>query len=345
MSPDIFNQLVQFIAGIAVLIFVHEFGHFLAARLFKVEVEEFGIGFPPRMINLFEAGGTKFTLNWIPLGGFTKLKGENDPQVPGGLAAANPWVRLGVIVAGPLTNLLVGLVLAIILVYNLGEPILDRVKIQFVAPQSPAEIAGIKSGDVIIQVEDQQIKSTDQLLKTIYGRLGVPTKISYQRGGQTYQVTLTPRSPPPPNEGAIGVIIGNETRPISWLRAIPSGVNATYQYSKLLLLLPFNLLRGNITPEQARPVGYKGMFDIYQQLRDPILFFMMITMSLGMFNLFPIPALDGGRILLTLPEIIFQRRVPPQYENMIHMVGFAVLLLLLIYINLQDFINPVKLPF
>ena len=345
MSALLFNQLVQFVAGIAILIFVHELGHFLAARLFKVEVEEFGIGFPPRLLNLFEAGGTKFTLNWIPLGGFTKLKGENDPNVKGGLAAASPWVRLGVIVAGPLTNLLVGILLAILLVYNIGEPIPDRVKIQYVAPQSPAETAGIQPGDVIIKVEDQEIKSTELILKTIYGRLGTPTKISYQRGGQTYSVTLTPRNPPPANEGAIGVIIGNENRPITWIKAIPSGVKVAYQYSTLLLLLPVNLLRGNITPEQARPVGYKGMFDIYQQLRDPILFFMMITMSLGMFNLFPIPALDGGRILLTLPEIIFRRRVPPQYENMIHMVGFAVLLLLLIYINLQDFINPVKLPF
>jgi regulator of sigma E protease len=91
-------------------------------------------------------------------------------------------------------------------------------------------------------------------------------------------------------------------------------------------------------------VGYKGMFDIYQQIREPLWFFMVISMSLGIFNLFPIPALDGGRILFTLPEILLRRRIPPRYENAIHFVGFAMLLLLLIYINLQDFLNPVQLP-
>jgi regulator of sigma E protease len=86
------------------------------------------------------------------------------------------------------------------------------------------------------------------------------------------------------------------------------------------------------------------MFDVYQSIQNPLWFFMIISMSLGIFNLLPIPALDGGRILLTLPEIIIHRRIPPKYENAIHLVGFAMLLILLIYINLQDFINPIQLP-
>ena len=114
------NQLIQFIIGLAILIFIHELGHFFAAKLFKVQVEEFGIGFPPRLVKLFKAGGTIFSLNCIPLGGFVRLKGENDPDIPGGLAAASPWVRLGVLLAGPLTNLLLGVVLAIILFYQMG---------------------------------------------------------------------------------------------------------------------------------------------------------------------------------------------------------------------------------
>ena len=104
------------------------------------------------------------------------------------------------------------------------------------------------------------------------------------------------------------------------------------------------MLRGQVTPQEGRPVGFKGMFDIYQQIQSPIFFFMVISISLGIFNLFPIPALDGGRILLTLPEIIVRRRIPPQYENMIHLVGFTLLLILIIYINVQDFINPLQLP-
>jgi regulator of sigma E protease len=104
------------------------------------------------------------------------------------------------------------------------------------------------------------------------------------------------------------------------------------------------LIQGQASPQEGRLVGYKGMFDIYQRIQSPLWFFMMISISLGIMNLLPIPALDGGRILLVLPEILIRRRVPSKFENMIHMVGFAVLLLLLIYINLQDFINPIQLP-
>jgi regulator of sigma E protease len=129
MSLTFLSQLLPFIAGLAALIIVHELGHFLAARLFKVEVEEFGIGFPPRIVKLFEAGGTVFSLNWIPLGGFVRPKGENDPDVPGGLAAASPWVRLAVLFSGPAMNLLAGVILASLLFYNLGEPMVDKVTV------------------------------------------------------------------------------------------------------------------------------------------------------------------------------------------------------------------------
>jgi len=338
------NQLIQFIIGIAVLILFHEFGHYIAARIFKIEVDEFGIGFPPRMIKLFTLNGTLFSLNWIPLGGFVKIKGENDPEIGGGLASAKPWTRIAVMAAGPLTNLLLGVILSIILFYSLGEPILDKVIVQFVSPGSPAEQAGLQVNDIITKVEDQNIKSTDQLLDTIYTSLGIPLTIEYQRGDQTFNATLTPRNPPP-DDGAVGIMIGNPTQPTTWQKAIPKGLITTYEYGKAILLLPMSLFRGEITPEQARPIGYKGMYDIYQQLQNPLWFFMMITMSLGIFNLFPIPALDGGRILLTLPELIIHKRVPARYENVIHLVGFAILLALLIYINIQDFIDPVKLPF
>jgi len=111
-----------------------------------------------------------------------------------------------------------------------------------------------------------------------------------------------------------------------------------------ILMLPVRLMSGDAAPQEGRLVGYKGMFDIYQRIESPLWFFMMISISLGIMNLLPIPALDGGRILLTLPEIIIRRRVPVKYENAIHLIGFTALLLLLIYINLQDFINPIQLP-
>ena len=338
-------QLIQFVAGLAMLIVLHEFGHFLMARALKIEVEEFGIGFPPRLATLFESKGTKFTLNWIPLGGFVRPKGENDPSIPGGLASASPWTRLAVLFAGPAINLLTGVILAVLLFYTIGEPILDKVRVDAISANSPAEEAGMLSGDLIAQVNGVQINSMETLQETIQARLDQPTEVIIDRNGEELHLTLTPRSDPPANEGAIGILLGNPTRPIPLTKALTRGVSASFEYGRAVLALPVRLIQGQTTPEEGRSfVGYKGMFDIYQQIRNPIYFFMAVSFSLGLLNLFPIPALDGGRILLTLPEIIFKRRIPPQYENMIHMVGFAVLLVLLIYINIQDFVNPVVLP-
>lgn len=336
-------QLIEFIVGIGLVIILHELGHFLVARAMGVEVEEFGIGFPPRMVKLFEAGGTVFSLNWIPLGGFVRPKGENDPSVPGGLAASSPWVRLAVLVAGPLMNLLLGVVLAIILLHGLGDPIPNRVKIQQVVENTPAAAAGLKAGDVIRSINGTQITSMEQLQGIIQENRGKTVQIEYERNGQTGTLSLTPRNIPA-DQGPVGIVMDYERAPISWLEAVPRGASATYEYAKNILLLPVRLLQGQASPQEGRLIGFKGMYDVYQQIRDPLWFFMAITMSLGIFNLLPIPALDGGRIVLTLPEIFLRRRIPPQYENIIHLIGFAVLLIFLFYINLQDFINPIKLP-
>lgn len=343
MSPEFLIQILQFVAGIAILIVVHELGHFFAARLLNVDVEEFGIGFPPRLTTLFHAAGTRFSLNWIPLGGFVRIKGENDPDVPGGMAAASPWVRLTILLAGPLMNIGLAVLLAIILAYTAGEPVLDKVQIHGVVEGSPAQIAGLEVGDFILKANDEEIASADQLHDVIYANLGEPTMIVYQRDDQIGEVTLVPRDPPP-EEGAIGILMGYPMQPTTWGKAIPNGISFTYQYSQNVLTLPVRMVQGEASPEEGRPVGFKGMFDLFQWLQSPLTFFMLISLSLGIFNLLPFPALDGGRILFTLPEIILRRRVPPQYENMIHFVGFTMLIILLIYINLQDFINPIQLP-
>jgi regulator of sigma E protease len=241
-------------------------------------------------------------------------------------------------------NLLIGVILGVMLFYSLGDPILNKVTIQQVAVQSPAAEAGLQAGDLILAVNGEPIDSTQKLQKLIEANLGKPTTVVLQRGNQTITVILTPRVSPPTNQGAVGIVLGHPTQPIGIGAAISRGTGAAYDYGRSVLLLPINMLRGQVTPQEGRPVGFKGMFDIYQQIQSPIFFFMVISISLGIFNLFPIPALDGGRILLTLPEIIVRRRIPPHYENMIHLVGFTLLLILIIYINVQDFINPLQLP-
>lgn len=337
-------DLLIFILGIAVLIFVHELGHFLAARLLKVEVEEFGIGFPPRLVKLFERNGTVYSLNAIPLGGFVRPKGENDPSIEGGLAAASPWVRLGVLFAGPLMNLIVGVILGVLLFYSMGERVTEKVLIASIAPESPAAAAGLQVGDLVLQVNDQPIISIPALQEVIAENLGTPVTLLVQRGEQMLTLRLTPRANPPEGQGPLGVALDNPTRPIGLGTAVQRGVGAVYENARSILLLPVRLLRGEASPQEGRLVGYKGMFDIYQRIQSPLWFFMAISISLGVINLLPIPALDGGRILLTLPEILIRRRIPTNFENVVHMVGFVLLILLLIYINVQDFVNPIQLP-
>jgi regulator of sigma E protease len=207
-----------------------------------------------------------------------------------------------------------------------------------------------------LRVNDQPIDSMTAIQQEIQSNLGKSTVITFQRNGQTEQVTLVPRSNPPEGQGAIGIEMGNPTKPISLLAALPIGAVTTYEHIKLLLTFPIQILQKQVPAQSGRLVGFKGMFDIYQEVRQTpttsnippgvnlMGYFATITISLGILNLLPIPALDGGRILFVLPEIILRRRIPPAYENAINLVSFALLLILLLYINLQDFINPIQLP-
>lgn len=356
MSTTLLIEIAQFVGALAALIIIHELGHFIIARLLKVEVEEFGIGFPPRVVTLFHAWGTRFSLNLLPFGGFVRPKGENDPSVPGGLAASSPWVRLSVLLAGPVANLVVGVALYALIFSKIGMPITDQVQIMEVAINSPAAQAGLLPGDLILAVDDSKINSTEALHDAIYASLDQPTRITFLRNGQEGETTLVPRSQPPEGEGAIGIVMGNPTKSVSMLTALPVGFTAVFEHGRELLAFPVRMIRGQTAPEEGRLVGFKGMFDIYQQVRQSeptpnipasvnvLGFFATITISLGILNLLPIPALDGGRILFVLPEIVLGRRIPPRYENAINLVSFAMLLMLLLFINLQDFLNPIKLP-
>jgi regulator of sigma E protease len=216
--------------------------------------------------------------------------------------------------------------------------------------------AGLLPGDIVREVGGRQIDSPEAIQAAIQANLDRETRIVYERNGQVYETSLVPRSSPPQGEGAIGIVMGHPSQHVSWIEALPYGVQGTARHIEALAMLPVSLARGELSPEESRLVGFKGMFDIYQEVREGevhpgvptdvsiMFFFTNITLSLGILNLFPFPALDGGRILFTLPEIVLRRRIPAQYENVINLVGFAILIILLIYINLQDFIVPVTLP-
>jgi regulator of sigma E protease len=360
---DTLLAVVEFIIALSVLAFFHELGHFLTSKMFGIQVEEFGIGFPPRAKKLFTWRETEFTLNWIPFGAFVRPKGENDPAIAGGLGAANPWKRLVVLLGGPIMNLLVGIILFSILYIQVGAPDTSRVMVSGTSPNSPAAAVGLQSGDIVTKINDTPVTSTDQMSALVHAAVGQQISISIDRNGQASILQAVPRTNPPAGEGALGVLLTNPSIPIGLFQAVPKSIEMEGLYARELFLLPGRLIAGTISPDQGRIVGPKGMFDMFAQARSrdiqdsssssPVAqsqavnvlgFFAIISTALGITNLLPIPALDGGRILFILPELLFRKRVPPKYENMVHAIGFSALLVLIAFITLQDFINPIVLP-
>ncbi len=458
--------LLVFVVVFAGMIFLHESGHFLAARLFKIPVDEFGFGFPPRLLRFWRAKGklvldnqeivipsnfdlpfersvalkkqvhatadlvddkmvlrtielvqreteaqempdlladlhssqapivtpqqrgaielqgvaneiepgTEFTINILPLGGFVRPLGENDPDVPGGLAAANPWKRLGVLIAGPLMNLLTAVIIYSIMVAQTGMPIPGQISVAQVEPGSPAAQAGILPNDIIVKVDGQSITDMNTARNTIRAHLNQPIQLVLQRNGKDINITATPLSSRSLQQGALGVALTYPTRPASLVESLTSGVTVTALQAAVILYLPIGVLRGAIAPSDARLIGLKGMYDMFgaaiqqdattreqqsavpsstgnaaassaaQPTDDTLSLIGFLSMSLGLLNLLPIPALDGGRILFTLPEILIKRRIPPHVENLINGVALLMLILLMVYVNVMDFINPINLP-
>ncbi|HXF85281.1 MAG TPA: M50 family metallopeptidase [Anaerolineales bacterium] len=365
MNETILTWLV-FILAFGGMILIHELGHFIVARLCKIEVEEFGIGLPtPGAITLFTWKGTRFTLNWLPLGGFVRPKGENDPNVEGGLAAASPWKRLAVLSAGPLMNILAAVVIFTLIFHLAGVPDRQRLLITEVLVDSPAERAGLQVGDIFVSGDGQPIRSYEDLRAILDSKNNIPVVFVMDRNGKQMEFIVTPQMNEELGRVLIGVGLGVPfKRPESWTQTTTLGIATTFYSARSLIALPAQILRGTLAPEQGRLIGLKGIYDIMSQSvsRDveasanpasssnpydkPIRTLNLLaslSISLGIFNLLPFPALDGGRILFVLPELIFRRRVPHQVENLIHGLGMALLLALMIYINIMDFINPVTI--
>lgn len=346
---------VEFIVALSILIFTHEFGHFIVCKLVGVEVEEFGFGYPPRALTMFTLGGTKFTLNWLPFGGFVRPKGDTDPNTPGGLASANPWKRIAVFLAGPVMSIMTAVVLFIAIYGVLGSlPDRNRVSIVGIVSKSPAEAAGLQAGDILVSVNGIPIHSLDAVKPVIVANPGQPLNYIYERDGVNHEVSITSQINPG-SDPTIGIYMNYPMKPFTIWGAIPESFTSLYDYMKELFAMIGQLIRGQSTTSEGGVMGVVGMFKVYSSMRDSsntsgipaivnvFLFFASISISLGLLNLLPIPALDGGRIIFTLPEIIIRRRIPPKYEMWVNLISFGLLILLMIVINAHDIFNPITI--
>lgn len=348
------------------MVFIHEFGHFIAAKLMKIEVEEFGFGLPPRVVRLFHWKGTDFTLNALPFGGFVRPKGENDPNIMDGLAAAVPWKRLFVLISGPFMNILTAIVVTSIIISMVGIAVPGKVIVGDVMVDSPAAEAGILANDHILSINRIETKTIDEARTLIKANVNKEMLLEIDRNGQILEITSVPSSERTAEQGALGVGLTYPTRNATFIESVKGGFSYTASQALAILYLPVGLIEGVIAPEEARLIGMKGIYDIFDQAVEKDTasrvdnaasgseetgsqsFYVLsmvstLSISLGVFNLLPIPALDGGRILFLLPELLFKKRIPYKLENYVNGVAMMLLIALMVFINAMDFINPVNI--
>lgn len=359
LLPSWLVTAVAFILMLGLLVFVHELGHFLPAVRMGIKVEEFGFGYPPRMLTMFERNGVQYTLNWLPLGGFVRFAGEDDGIAGvGGLANAAPWRRIVVLIAGPLMNLLLAMVIFASMFLANGVPTVIQARVTNVYPATPAAAAGLKPDDLLMRLNDQPINDSTTVSQVARQSVGKPVTALVQRGEEQLTLTVTP-GPWTTAEGneIIGLGISyepvTENRPAGILTAIQRGVTHTLALVGLLVDGLVQLVRSLFDSSVAAPAGgvagpigiARGTGEIIQQ-QGAIGFWSwtaVLSINLFLFNLLPIPALDGSRILFALLELVRRgKRVPPEKEALVHAVGFAMLMCLMVLISFSDIINAIS---
>ncbi len=238
---------------LAVLILVHEIGHFYAARLMKVRIEEFGIGFPPRLLTLGTRNGVRYTLNWLPFGGFTKMAGEEDPSIPDSLASKKPWQRLVVLAGGSLMNLVLAFAIFTGLALYGREEVAGPVGISYVEAGSPAALAGLQPGDFFVKVNDYKAASSNDVRMEVTLHQGDAVTLVMERDGQTYTTTVRPRKDPPPGQGAMGIRMRNYESPLTVRYLAEDAILAQYGLR----------LGDTITAVDGRPISDTLRLDAY----------------------------------------------------------------------------------
>jgi len=344
--------IIVFLLILGLLIFVHEMGHFIAARLSGVKVEEFGMGFPPRLL-AFKRGETVYSLNLIPLGGFCKLLGEEDPSEPRSLASKRPLTRLFVLGSGPLMNAVLPIVLLTIAFMIPRQVAVEDIWIEDVAPGSPAEMAGIEAGDTILGVNGHSVQNRFEVNYYVHLSLGDKTTIQLQDpDGNEKTATLVPRLDPPEGQGAMGITFSAEPvnlRTVSqsyyFWEAVPKSATSLWETFELIR----NEVRGWFARGTAPQVG--GPVAIFQLTGEAneagpsylLQFAAFLSINLAIINILPLPALDGGRIIFVLLEVARRgKRVSPRTEGLVHLIGFMMLIGLLLVISYFDILRAVS---
>ena len=345
---EVLVTIVQFLAVLGVVVVVHEFGHFATAKAFGIKVNEFGFGFPPRLLGV-RKGETVYTINALPLGGFVRLEGENDPSDPRSFAAKGVGVRFVVLTAGVIMNVLLGVVLLSAFFFftvtdsqgPTGITLDNRTPLEVlsVSPGSPADHAGLRMGDLILEQNGRPLESFNDLVEGINANRGTEIEWVLQREGSRKTVKLVPRVDPPQG-------IRVEWMAVSPWEAVKVGVERTWMVpvalkdavtdwvtsdGELPFAGPVGIAQG--TGEWAREFGLIALIPLAA----------ILSISLAILNILPIPALDGGRLVFVILEWLRRgKRVSPEKEGFVHIIGFAVLIVFIVAISYNDIMRIVE---
>lgn len=325
--------IILSIIVLSVLVMFHEFGHFIVAKLSGARVNEFSIGFGPRLFKK-KYGETEYSFRALLFGGYVALEGEDEKSSDPRAIINKPWpVRLAVFAAGPLMNILLAFLLLFIVFFYIGSPV---PKVQTVMEGYPAEKAGILPGDKILMINDIKINSWEQLEKAISSSNGKTLVMEIERDNKIIKKEVTPVFDKKASKVMIGIVPAYER---SFLLAVKTAVDRTIYFSKLIVLSLAMLISGKVSVNEIMgPVGIVQAVGTVAKtgMINLLAFSALISVYLGLFNLLPFPALDGGRILFVLAEAVRGKPLPPEKESYIHYLGFLLLIALLIFATYRD---------
>jgi len=348
------RTLVLFVTTFTVIVAVHEFGHFLSARLLGMKVLEFAFGFPPRVAGI-RRGETEYTLNWIPFGGFVRILGQDDFSIrqqgtgdPRSFTSKPWWAQAIVLAAGVFMNFVLALlILTVAFATGTTAPTGD-VRVFDVRPSSPAAAAGLQVGDIVVDVDGTPIH-TARAMVTITSRAAQKQQeisIDVTRNGQPLPpIKTTPRADPPEGEGPLGVQLEEVQAAVAvpLAQAFGSAVSLTGDVVGQIVALPAQLIAQRAAQSGGAPV-VGGPIEIFRvtgqvaQFGIPTFLKLVgvLSVNLGVINIIPFPGLDGGRLFFVLLGALLRRRLSPQVEAAIHAVGFVLLLGLLVLVSISD---------
>ncbi len=319
------------------LIFIHELGHFLTARLFHIRVHAFAIGMGPALWKK-EHRGIEYSIRALPIGGYVKLEGEDEAsEDPDAFGNKSPWARILVLFAGGATNILAGFLIFLLLfssVDGVRVPVVESV-----VPDSPAAKCGFLPDDEIIEINGKNIHIQNDVTLALMKNKTEPLSITIRRGGETLDFSLTPQQSA--ENGSYFLGFYPKAARMTPLLALKTAYHNTFFVVDLVYYSLGEMLSGAVRlADMAGPVGIVNEMNAVAKTEMPVQnmlnFIGLIAVNLGVMNLLPIPALDGGRIFFVLVELVRRKPIKPEHEGFVHFIGFALLILLMLVITFSD---------